>query len=555
MIRYRDLLGADPQVFHDLADEWDNLANTVESHHAQWQSQVVRGVTEGSWTGPANQAATRSVNQTDQAFASHAHNLRLVSATVRQSAVNFADAQARVLAMRQQAARLGLTVGADGSVSIDPGTLSADLAELPTTMAAAQVIGNEIAGAVSAANDADQRAAKAIDGLTPQVAMPAGPAAGGAEPAPPPGPPPAGSDPAAVKKWWDSLSQQQKKAEADTYPEYMGKTDGIPDAVRDYANRKVLANLIATTPPGDKLNGLRGIQSAVNKSPLPRGTGGYDADGFPTTDVPARTRGKFLLGVDTNSNGHVILATNNPDAARNVVTWVPGVGTKLDATNAGYASGIPDSMARSAGGNTSVVAWMNYDAPQWSSPQDVALTGDAQHAAPALVQFEKGLSATHSAGQPMHNVLIGHSYGSSVIGEAAKAAGAGGLSGLHVDDVVAIGSPGMDVPNAAALGMPPGHVFASKAVYDPVPLSTAGGPIDPHGADPTDGGFGAKVFDSGWGGNPKDAHGSYFNDGPGLTNMGHIIAGDYGAVTTPSWQETAAEAAEKEAAAGLVLGL
>jgi WXG100 family type VII secretion target len=564
MIGFSDLVNADPQVFHDIADRWDGLATDVEAHHQQFQSQVAGSITGGSWTGQANQAAARSVATTDQNFATHAPNLRSVAATVRQSAANFADARSRVQAMRQQAAKLGLIVDANGGVSVDPTKLSADMAELPTTMAAAKVIAKEISGAVSSANDADQRAANAVDALTPQGATTpekAVPVGGrtGVDPNTPPQAPPAGSDPATVRKWWDSLSQAQKKAEADSDPEYVGKTDGIPDAARDYANRKVLAKLIATTPASDKdkLAGLKSLQATLNKSPLPRGTGGYDQDGFPTTDVPSQTKGKFLLGIDTKSNGHVILATNNPDAAHNVVTWVSGVGTKLDGQNAGWASGIPDGMAKQAGGNTAVVAWMNYDAPQWSDPGGVAGTQDAQHAAPALVQFEKGLSATHSATTPMHNVLIGHSYGSSVVGEAAKAAGPGGLSSLHVNDVIAIGSPGMDVPNAQALGMPPGHVFASKAVYDPVPLSTAGGPLDPHGADPADPSFGAKVFDSGWGSatDPSASHGSYFNSGPGLTNMGHIIAGDYGAVTAPTWQELAAEGAEKGAVTGVGLGL
>ena len=59
----------------------------------------------------------------------------------------------------------------------------------------------------------------------------------------PPGAPAPGSDPKAVKQWWDSLSPQQKQAMADQYPDYVGSTNGIPSAVRDYSNRKVLDRL------------------------------------------------------------------------------------------------------------------------------------------------------------------------------------------------------------------------------------------------------------------------------------------------------------------------
>lgn len=542
MIHFADLVNAHPQALADLADRWDALGNAVEAQHARWRGQVVGGIDAGSWAGQAHRAAGESVGRTDRGFAGHAADLRRVSATLRQSAANVADARSRVDQLVRRADRLGLRVDRAGAVSVDPARLSPDLAELPTSAVAAEVLTREIAGAVSSANDADRRAAAAIDSLTPRDVPTERRRSGEVERVRadttevPPGAPQPGSDPAKVRKWWDGLTQAQRLAYATGSPAYVGGTDGIPCAARDYANRLVLADLLRTTPPGDKLAALRALDHTLRQSP--------PAPGFPATDVPAEHTGKYLLGIDTAANGHLILATNNPDAARNVTTWVPGVNTKLDPTNVRYATDIPAHLANQAGGDTSVIAWLNYDPPQWTEPAAIVDTQRAHDGAPALVGFERGLSATHAPGAPMHNVLIGHSYGSCVVGEAARAAGPGGLGGLHVNDVIAIGSPGMDVPNAAALGMPHGHVFASRAVNDPIPLATAVGPLDPHGADPTGPRFGATVFDSGWGGAETNAHGSYFNPGPGLTNLGHIIAGDPGAVTAPSLAERAAEVAE-----------
>lgn len=346
-----------------------------------------------------------------------------------------------------------------------------------------------------------------------------------------------GADPTQVKKWWDGLAPADRQLLADTDPERVGTLDGIPVAARDYANRKVLADLVRTTSGPTRLALL---QLQAKLPALPTSSTDYNAAGFPTTAVPAEWQRTFLLGVDTGGNGHMTVATNNPDAAKNVVTWVSGVGTKLDQTNVGYALGIPQAVARSAGGSTSVIAWMNYDAPAGIDRQALD-TADAKAAAPALLRFQQGLTATHDPGTPAHNVLLGHSYGSAVIGETARAAGPGGLSRVRVDDVISVGSPGMDVGTAKDLGVPAGHVYASRAVDDPIPYVTAvAAKADPHGPDPTSDGFGARVFDAGSGGSPLDAHGSYFNTGPALTNIGRIVSGNGGAITAPTPQEIAA---------------
>ena len=123
--------------------------------------------------------------------------------------------------------------------------------------------------------------------------------------------------------------------------------------------------------------------------------------------------------------------------------------------------------------------------------------------------------------------MLGHSYGSTVIGHSARD------EGLNADEVVFVGSPGVGVSSAGHLNFPDEHVYATVAEHDMIHVANTGNPVfDPHGPDPTSGGFGAHVFASdpgtaGPGGiYSGDAHSEYWNDrNVALKNMGYIIAG------------------------------
>lgn len=122
------------------------------------------------------------------------------------------------------------------------------------------------------------------------------------------------------------------------------------------------------------------------------------------------------MGVDATDRA--VIAGNNPDTANNVTTYVPGTGTNLS----GMAGGVERSErmldeARRADPNasTSVGTWYGYDAP----PELLNATQSsyADHAAGDLRSFQEGLRVTHD-GAPSHNVLLGHSYGTTVVGTA-----------------------------------------------------------------------------------------------------------------------------------------
>jgi pimeloyl-ACP methyl ester carboxylesterase len=131
-----------------------------------------------------------------------------------------------------------------------------------------------------------------------------------------------------------------------------------------------------------------------------------------------------------------------------------------------------------------VVAWLGYDAPNGldatAMREDLARAG-----ALALTRFVTGLLAI----RPDASIaLLGHSYGSTVIGLAAWALP------RAVTDIAAFGSPGLGVDDAAQLGGS-ARIWAGLAAGDlmrwlpGVRLFGIG-----HGRQPADPAFGARIF-------------------------------------------------------------
>ena len=136
------------------------------------------------------------------------------------------------------------------------------------------------------------------------------------------------------------------------------------------------------------------------------------------------------------------------------------------------------------------------------------------------------MHASHR-GPPAVDTIVGHSYGSTLVGAAAT-------SGHHLaaDNVIAVGSPGMLSRYADDLDLDPGaRVYSMTAGNDPISLVTS----LTLGADPNSADYGATRLATDPGpslpysagllpGVP--AHSSYWDEGnPGLANMGAIIAG------------------------------
>ena len=234
-------------------------------------------------------------------------------------------------------------------------------------------------------------------------------------------------------------------------------------------------------------------------------------------------RPAYLLGWDIDKgNGRAVISAGNPDTADNVATYVPGTTSNLRDPD--HLISRMDTMANDAtvadpAHTTASILWLGYDAPQLL---DVDATSgsyaDAVRDSGDLRTFQEGLRATHEGG-PSHNTLLGHSYGTTVIGYTAREP-----QGINADEVVLIASPGVGVDHASDLhGVPAGHVWATTSAFDVIRIV----PDERYGANPVDGSFGARQFGVDW--NPLHGHTNYWDgnyaDNPVRRELADIITG------------------------------
>ncbi|MFJ9813677.1 alpha/beta hydrolase [Streptomyces sp. NPDC101151] len=385
--------------------------------------------------------------------------------------------------------------------------------------------------------------------------------------------PPTDGDPEANAEWWKSLTDEEKAAYISVRPASIGAMDGLPAIVRDDANRVVLAesrgeyqdNLDAwmkkeperyrpyiSPVTGMEVKGVR-VETEEwkewnkEKQDMEGRIRGMDAiqrrfgltgtDGLPEA---------YLLGFDPEGKGHdgkIILANGNPDTADHTAIYVPGTGTLLQDIEKDTKRG--EALWREAGRyaqgqKVSTVTWFDYDAPLQAKPFDKgggllpeAMSDEwAAKGTPGLQHFLDGNLAAHRAGSgnnPGHTTLIGHSYGTTLIGDAAKTRG-WPEGPLPVDDVIAAGSPGMQVKHAADLGIRSDHVWAMKGGGDDELVRVGGKYLAGLGDDwtiPTDPDFGANIMES-----DAEDHGAFWDEGStSLRNQGLVIAGQYDKVT------------------------
>jgi hypothetical protein len=353
--------------------------------------------------------------------------------------------------------------------------------------------------------------------------------------------------PEQVNQWWENLSDTEREALLSEHPEWVGPTDGIPVDIRDTANRVVLDDRIesidgeiasieeqmaqmvedgtdtvgsgrGTTPnpeyaalteqwqklQSDK-EGLSRLQDRIT-----------DNDGnpevFDSTDQPY-----YLLGFGTEDSGQAIVSIGNPDTAAHVNTYVPGTTATLE----GAAGGLMDrteTMAYDArnladpGEETATVLWLGYDAPD--IVPEATDTKWAEGAADDLESFTEGIRA-NAEGDPANLTLTGHSYGTTVIGEAAA------TEGVDADNLILVASPGVTVDTADALGVD--NVYATTNNLDPIQHT----PEFLLGNTPTDDDFGATMIESDPGAWNVNNHSTYWDDTnlAGRNSMAEVVTG------------------------------
>jgi hypothetical protein len=572
-----------PAEYEDAADAYratGDIAGTAKDTIDQQVSAALRDRLEGE----AATAALVQLKHLSRNFHYAQTGCGLVSTALNGFAHDMGAARRKLMAALEDARAAGCTVGADGSVTYPAGgdapeggtvrgtdgPASPMAAALYRQSAAAHPnphhgraleLAQRIADALAEAVEADARwaprlrALRADDDLTVSHAdwkdahtdRSGLRAAAGDYLASLPQPP-RGGTPQDNAAWWQGLTAEQRSAWLSLHPALVGAMDGLPAAVRDEANRVVLNEHLARTrlaldavpePPADRWtwtttgltptrtptpeylawqrehgerylalqNALKGMESIQRR---------FDQTG--ERGLPEA----YLLGFDPEGNGRAIIATGNPDTAHHQAVYVPGT-----TSNLGNVGGDTDRMVNlwrvaedKAGGQAvSTITWLGYDAPQ-HVVTDAPFSHYADDGAPAFNRFMDGLEASHAGETPAHRTAIGHSYGTTLIGSAAR------QGHLNADEIVFAGSPGVQVPKAEQMDVPADRVWNLEAEGDVVPdigrFGHGGHDSDGPWAIPSDERFGANQVATG----NIEGHSQYWKErSASLVNQGLVVAG------------------------------
>jgi len=207
------------------------------------------------------------------------------------------------------------------------------------------------------------------------------------------------------------------------------------------------------------------------------------------------TQGRHFLFFDPAGDGRAAEVFGDLSTASHIAILVPGVGTNLSNFERGLggiarrAPGVQGrtlyEQLRKRSRGTAVISWLGYDTPD-GVDLAAATEGRARAGAAALTTFVRDVLAQ----RPDASVsLIGHSYGSMVIGLAARH-----LPSVH--DLITLGSPGLGVNHASDLGG--ATVWAAQAPADWIrripQVRFLGLGL---GKRPTSAGFGARLLPTG----------------------------------------------------------
>ncbi|ATY11738.1 hypothetical protein CU254_15670 [Amycolatopsis sp. AA4] len=505
------------------------------------------------WTGPAADSAAGQHRALMRQLDTIAAGAAALGKAIGQASDAIMGVQSALKNADELARKYGFAITADGAiVCIYAGQPPPELHPQDRARAQTQLT-DEVAQILRTANDIDADLASVLDraaagqfGTGDESTVAAAAADGAKNPGLTLPEPPPNATPAQNAAWWATLSAAERNSLFRDRPGTIGAMNGLPAVDRDRANRIVLDRDYQDLQHQRddlrrRLNGMKRSDPQQQEEYLSLERQLDALNGKITGMDQIRNRldhalpgqpPAFLLGVDPANSGHAIVAIGDPDHAVNVATYVPGT---TAGVNDGMATDIYRSdammhMATQMGSpSTSVITWAGYDAPQTLA--DAASTGYADEAEPSLRSFQDGLGAAHHG--PMNTTVVGHSYGTTVVGQTARDLG------LPADRLVMVASPGVGVDHADQLhldGTPQDqvgqHVYSTKALTDPIPVFTNfDGPdigldnVDPLGPDPTTDWFGGRTFHSD-AGNPATSHSDYWNrDSSSLKSLGKIIAG------------------------------
>ncbi|OIN81822.1 putative alpha/beta hydrolase [Mycobacterium malmoense] len=362
--------------------------------------------------------------------------------------------------------------------------------------------------------------------------------------------PSVGTNAEDVNRWWRTLNAEQQGRLIADHPPELGNLNGVPVVMRSRVNTAVMNDDLHRVEDlaeqcGVSVNDVLGdpakygaTAAAIARYANARRT----REGLKTSAVAVNERtGKrpdvFLLRYEPEAfggEGVAAIAMGNPDTAANTAVLVKGSGTGVrEATlaNLDGAHLFRESAHADVGKETAVVMWVGYDAPDsWFDP-GLWEPNMARAGGQLLAADVNALAVTHQ-GAPAHMTVVGHSYGSAVVADAAA-------YGMHSNDVVLVGSPGTDLAHSAADFhlSPGGHLYVGAASGDAVtwlPDQVTGPGLigltwGGLGEDPSVDGYGSTRFKAEAPGNsvnPVHDHLRYFEDGSeSLFSISDVVSG------------------------------
>ncbi|SEM15063.1 alpha/beta hydrolase [Streptacidiphilus jiangxiensis] len=316
-------------------------------------------------------------------------------------------------------------------------------------------------------------------------------------------PDPASASATDVAAFFSGLSAAQAQHLVETYPLVVGNLDGAPLALRYQANQIAMQAELGRLKREDP-------QATAQIAMLT------------TLTQP----GHQVIAFDPRSRGLVAEVFGDLATADKVSVLVPG--SDIDLAHFGKVQTEAQALRAeeqqvSPGTSTAAIAWADYVTPVGLGA-DAATSRLADAAAPRLTRFLAGLAVTSQPSTPPS--LFCHSYGSVVCGVAAPTLHATGTA----TDMVVLGSPGMDIDDAGALGTGVRLWATERNATDwigNVPYLEFAGLG--HGQDPTSAGFGSHLVSS----TGAAGHNGYYADGTAsLRNYANIALGHYGDVTS-----------------------
>ncbi|KAB1503133.1 hypothetical protein F7230_06260 [Corynebacterium sp. 320] len=152
--------------------------------------------------------------------------------------------------------------------------------------------------------------------------------------------------------------------------------------------------------------------------------------------VPSPAAGPAPVSRIDTPTGPVV-TVGNVESADRIITLVSGVGSSAESMVRQKTIWAEQQVREAAGRGEklAVVAWHGYQAPK-NLPEGFSQL-PAKKAGPALREFQKGLRQKNPHAQLK---VMGHSYGSVVVGEAARD------KSFQADDIHLMGSPGTHIP-------------------------------------------------------------------------------------------------------------